>query len=108
MGLSNPGLQTACQNLGWPFSRIERGEPVGYELASQIGLPMPSALLLVLRQSPDEIALPLPVQRLCNQGDFTGVATSLDILVMLSVSVLLIAVLARRFLLLIKLLNDLS
>lgn len=105
-GLSNPELKAACQGLAM---RIENGEPV--EQAAD-DLDLPHSFSLVLRQPQDSMARDLRALSsiYATKGDFSirALMMSVDVLVMVSVSILLVLTLAGLFLPLIKLLNDLS
>ena len=105
-GLSNPALKASCQDLA---VRIERGEPIALA-ASELNLP--HAFSLVLRQSPDDMARDLRALSsvYATKGDFSirALMMSVDVLVMMAVSVLLVLILAGMFLPMIRLLNDLS
>lgn len=105
-GLSDPAMQTLCQSLAM---RIERGEPIAVAASS---LELPHSLSLVLRQPPQECARELRALAgiYATKGDFSirSLMMSVDVIVMLGVSILIVLTLGGLFLPLIKLLNDLS
>lgn len=105
-GLSDPTLQATCHNL---VTLLEHGESI--ESAAN-RLELPHAFSLVLRQPPEEMAGNL--RALSNvystKGQFSirSLIISVDVMVMIVVSVLIVTTVGGLFLPLIKLLNDLS
>ncbi|MEI8381315.1 MAG: type II secretion system F family protein [Planctomycetota bacterium] len=105
-GLSDPTLQATCHNL---VTLLEHGESI--ESAAN-RLELPHAFSLVLRQPPDEMASNL--RALSNvyttKGEFSirSLIISVDVMVMMAVSVMIVTTLGGLFLPLIRLLNDLS
>ncbi len=105
-GLSDPTLQATCQNL---VRLLDHGESI--ESAAN-RLELPHAFSLVLRQPPDEMACNL--RALSNvyttKGEFSirSLIISVDVMVMMAVSVMIVTTLGGLFLPLIRLLNDLS
>jgi type II secretory pathway component PulF len=105
-GLSDPVLQTTCQDLA---ERIERGESIA---SAANRMELPHAFCLVLRQSLPESARELRslahVYNTKGDSSIRMLTTAVDITVMMGVSIMIVLTLFGLFMPLIKLLNDLS